>query len=153
MGAGKLLRLEIRDQRKSAGPHRLANMQDKLASEASRTRRSVTPPTLASTCYSRAFARSRRSRIGHSTSGAHPSQTLVSLRSVFFIDSRLLIFPSMSAILTSARAGISPLVVLRDTRSDSSSPTSSTTNPNSSPPPINLILPPPSPPTIPYPPP
>src|SRR5713101_6361005 len=121
VGAGKLLRLEIRDQRKLAGPHRLASTQDKLASEASRTRRSVTPATLASTCYSRAFSRSRLSRIGHLASGAHPLQTPVSFRSIFFIDSRLQILASISAILASARARMSLLVVLRDTRSDSSS--------------------------------
>jgi len=48
--------------------------------------------------------------MGHSATGAHPSQTLVSLRRVFFMDSRLLIFASMSAILTSARVRISALV-------------------------------------------
>jgi len=69
--------------------------------------------------------------MGHSATGAHPSQTLVSFRRVFFMDSRLLILASMSAILASARVRISALVVRRDTRSDNSSPISVSENPSS----------------------
>lgn len=67
----------------------------------------------------------------HCATGTHPSQTLVSFRSVFFIDSRLLIFASMSAILASALARISALVVRRDTRSDKSSAISASEKPSS----------------------
>src|SRR5260370_8234408 len=80
---------------------------------------------------------SRLSIIGHSPIGAHPSQTRVSFHRVFFIDSRLLIFASMSTILASARVRIAALVVLRDTRRDSSSPISLSQNPTSSPPRLN----------------
>ncbi len=62
--------------------------------------------------------------MGHSATGEHPSHTLVSFLSVFFMDSRLPILASMSAILTSARARISALVVRRDTRSDNTCPLS-----------------------------
>ena len=69
--------------------------------------------------------------MGHSATGAHPSQTLVSFWSVFLMDSRLLIFAPMSAILASPRVRISALVVRRDTRSNNSSPISVSENPSS----------------------
>src|SRR5260370_31125389 len=90
---------------------------------ARQSQQALLPPTHASSL-------SRLSRMGHPESGAHPSQTLVSFCKVFFIDSRLPIFSSMSAILASARARIAALVVLRDTRSDRSSPISLIENPS-----------------------
>ncbi len=55
-GVGRPQRLGIRDQLKSAALHKLASRRDKLVWEASRTRRSVTPASLASTCCSRVLS-------------------------------------------------------------------------------------------------
>jgi hypothetical protein len=74
---------------------------------------------------------SRLSRIGHSDAGAHPTQALVNFCRVFFIDSSVLIFASMSLILASARFRTCVLVARGDNRSDSNSPISFRENPSS----------------------
>lgn len=69
--------------------------------------------------------------MGHSEIGPHLSQVFASLRKVIFMDSRLLIFVSMSAIFASARLRTSVLFAFGDTRSDNSPRISASENPSS----------------------
>src|SRR2546425_6383807 len=63
--------------------------------------------------------------------GPQPSQDFANLRRVFFIDSRVLILASTSAIFASAGVRISALVLLPDARNDSSSRISFNEKPSS----------------------
>src|SRR5216684_159589 len=116
--------LESPDQLKTAKRRKLASRRDKRVWEGLKHQRPVTSVSYASTL-------SRLSRIGHSASGAHPSHAFVSFCNVFFIDSRLRILESMSAILALVRVRIAALVVLRETRRDNSSRISASENPSS----------------------
>ena len=69
--------------------------------------------------------------MGHSAMGPHPVQDFVSFRSVFSMDSRVLILLLMSVIFASAFARILALVVAGDTRSANNSPISLSEKPSS----------------------
>src|SRR5260370_7217426 len=69
--------------------------------------------------------------MGHSVIGPHPVQDFVSFRSVFSMDSRLLILLRISAIFDLALVRITALVVVGNTRSDNNSPISSRKKPSS----------------------
>jgi len=69
--------------------------------------------------------------MGHSETGVQPSQERTSFSRDFRMESRLLIFPSMSAIFASVRLRISELVVRRDIRNANSSRISLSEKPSS----------------------